>query len=81
MTSRICVCCGERFSVEINTLSRNSNICASCSSMADGMDEPNLPDAVALRSSQTPAGQPRPSEIGVASEVDKGTEKATQQAF
>jgi len=49
--------------------------------MADGMDESNLPDAVALRPSQTPAGEPKPSEIGMASEADKGTEKATQQAF
>jgi division protein CdvB (Snf7/Vps24/ESCRT-III family) len=27
-----------------NALSRNPNICASCSSMADGMDEPSLPE-------------------------------------
>lgn len=27
-----------------NALSRNPNICASCSSMADGMDEPSVPE-------------------------------------
>ena len=29
-----------------NALSRNPNICASCSSMADGMEESNLPESV-----------------------------------
>jgi hypothetical protein len=48
MTSRICVCCGDRFSIEVNTLSRNPNICASCSSMADGMEQSNLPNAIHL---------------------------------
>jgi len=28
-----------------NALSRNPNICASCSSMADGMDEPSMPES------------------------------------
>ncbi len=27
-----------------NALSRNPNVCASCSSLADGMEESNLPD-------------------------------------
>jgi hypothetical protein len=27
-----------------NALSRNPNICASCSSMEDGLDEPNVPE-------------------------------------
>ena len=39
MTPRVCRCCGELFSPE-NLLSRNPNICASCSSMLDGMDLP-----------------------------------------
>ena len=31
-----------------NTLSRNPNICASCSSMADGMDETGAPDSACM---------------------------------
>ena len=30
-------------------LSRNPNVCASCSSMADGMEESNLPEGETLR--------------------------------
>jgi hypothetical protein len=33
---RICICCGEPIAQGSNKLSRNPNICASCSSMADG---------------------------------------------
>ncbi len=44
MNSRICLCCGEPMLVKGNALSRNPNICASCSSMADGMEEPSLPE-------------------------------------
>jgi len=39
MNSRICRCCGEPMAETGNVLSRNPNVCASCSSMADGMDE------------------------------------------
>lgn len=39
MNSRICRCCGEPMSEDGNTLSRNPNVCASCSSMTDGMEE------------------------------------------
>jgi len=39
MNSRICMCCGERMAERGIVLSRNPNVCASCSSMADGMDE------------------------------------------
>ena len=42
MNPRICVCCGEPIAEEANTLSRNPNVCASCSSMADGMEESNV---------------------------------------
>ena len=45
MKPRICVCCGESMTEAGNALSRNPNICASCSSMADGMYEENLPPA------------------------------------
>src|SRR5437867_1209808 len=44
MKPRICICCGEAMSEKGNALSRNPNVCASCSSLADGMDEPNAPE-------------------------------------
>jgi len=37
MRPRVCICCGERMSETGNAFSRNPNMCASCSSMADGM--------------------------------------------
>ncbi len=39
MRPRVCICCGEAISERGNELSRNPNICASCSSLADGMDD------------------------------------------
>jgi hypothetical protein len=33
-------------------MSRNPNICASCSSMADGMEESNLPETAAIASEE-----------------------------
>ena len=44
MSPRICICCGEPMSKNGNALSRNPNMCASCSSMADGMNDSNLPE-------------------------------------
>ncbi len=44
MKPRVCLCCGEFIHEQGNALSRNPNVCASCSSMADGMEEPTLPD-------------------------------------
>ena len=44
MNPRVCMCCGEPMPETGNALSRNPNICASCSSMADGMDDSNLSD-------------------------------------
>lgn len=38
MKPRLCICCGEPMAAGANSLSRNPNVCASCSSMADGMD-------------------------------------------
>ncbi len=39
MRPRVCMCCGEEIKEQGNALSRNPNVCASCSSLADGMDE------------------------------------------
>ncbi len=44
MNARICLCCGEPIPDKGNPLSRNPNICASCSSLADGMEESSLPE-------------------------------------
>jgi hypothetical protein len=48
MNSRICRCCGEPMPEKGNPLSRNPNICASCSSMADGMEELPMPEVAGL---------------------------------
>lgn len=40
MKPRICQYCAEPMVERGNALSRNLNICASCSSMADGLEEP-----------------------------------------
>ena len=44
MKSRICRYCGEPMVEKENVLSRDPNICASCSSMADGLEEPIVSD-------------------------------------
>src|SRR5689334_17196470 len=44
MNRRICVCCGELMSAAPR-LSRNPNMCASCSSLSDGLDECVIVDA------------------------------------
>ena len=44
MNSRICRYCGEPMVERGNVLSRNPKICASCSSMADGLEEPIVSD-------------------------------------
>lgn len=52
MNSFICKCCGERMPEAGNALSRNPNICASCSSMADGMEESSATENASLAPSQ-----------------------------
>ena len=39
MNSRVCICCGESMHEDGNSLSRNPNICASCSGIADGIED------------------------------------------
>ena len=39
MKPRICICCGEPMTESLASLSRNPNVCSSCSSLVDGMDE------------------------------------------
>jgi hypothetical protein len=42
MKPSICICCGEPIVEPGNALSRNPNICASCSSLADGMEQSSI---------------------------------------
>jgi hypothetical protein len=54
MKPRICMCCGEPMAEGANSKSRNPNVCASCSSLADGMGEgpestPELPPVESIR--------------------------------
>jgi hypothetical protein len=37
VNSTICICCGEPLAVDGGLLSRDSNVCSSCSSIGDGM--------------------------------------------
>ena len=40
MSPRVCICCGETMSKNGNALSSNPNLCACCSSLSVGTDEP-----------------------------------------
>jgi hypothetical protein len=62
MNPRICVCCGEPIREGGNALSRNPNVCASCSSLADGMDawESRLPGGVEAAVGLEPQPVPEP---------------------
>ena len=40
MSARVCICCGQPLNKKGTPLSRNPHICASCSSLLDGMEEP-----------------------------------------
>jgi hypothetical protein len=42
MKPQICICCGEVMSEHTSALSRNPNLCASCSSLADGDEVPDV---------------------------------------
>ena len=57
MKARICVCCGEPIPESGNALSRNPNICASCSSLADGLDEADTPESSRPEREQPAAGE------------------------
>ena len=66
MRPRVCICCGERMSEE-NSFSRNPNMCASCSSMADGMTDKESSleqdeDITTLRADM-PSRPPNPEEV------------------
>ncbi len=62
MKPRVCVCCGEPISEKGNASSRNPNMSASCSSLADGLVEAERPDCAAAKQQRSPAGE-SPAEI------------------
>ena len=60
MNTRICRCCGEPMPEQGNRLSRNPNVCASCSSLADGMDESDALEGLSLApAAKEPTGPER----------------------
>jgi hypothetical protein len=67
MNPRICVCCGEIMGERGNALSRNPNMCSSCSSLSDGMEDDisTLPAALQKPQRQVEAQSPesRPEEV------------------
>jgi len=62
----ICICCGEPMARGGGALSRNPNMCASCSSMADGMRDPVsvVPPGVSQLSVSAPAELAGVHELG-----------------
>ena len=62
MHPRICIGCGEPMVEKGNALSRNPNLCASCSSMADGMEESDAPELV-LRDEDQLVSAEKPEEL------------------
>jgi len=57
MMLRICVCCGEPIQEKGNALSRNPNLCASCSSLCDGMNESDASAPVSPEQNQLPLSE------------------------
>ena len=57
MHSRICQYCGEPKVEWGNVLSRNPNLCACCSSIADGLEAPIAPDRVRMLPGQGPTAE------------------------
>ena len=53
MKPRVCVCCGEPISEKENALWRYPNMCASCSSLPEGLVE-------AEHAGSAPANPPQP---------------------
>lgn len=51
MQPKVCICCGEPMARKGSSSSRNPNVCSSCSSMADAMDERDTHD---LRAAAAP---------------------------
>ncbi len=55
----ICICCCEPMPKGGNALSRNPNVCASCSSMVDGMGDSNPVEELSPSIEPPPAVDPQ----------------------
>ena len=66
MNPRVCICCGEPM-VQRNSHSRNPNICASCSSLLDGMED-------------SPRATQESSDLTVDAEHERQTEIGSESA-
>ena len=64
MNPSVCICCGEPIREPGNILSRNPNICASCSSLVDGMEEANLAPLPLVAPEETGPGECRRARLG-----------------
>jgi hypothetical protein len=62
MKPRICVCCGEPIAESGDALSRNPNMCASCSSLADGLGEEDTAESP-HPGQERPLGNENPAEV------------------
>ena len=58
MNGRMCKCCGETMSETGNALSRNPNLCASCSSLGDGLESEGVNRSEAASTEPGYIGQP-----------------------
>jgi hypothetical protein len=65
MFSRICICCGEAIALAPQALSRNPNVCASCSSLADGMGEAGRAQQVDMGKDACPAPEEADSPVAL----------------
>jgi hypothetical protein len=80
MKPTICICCGEPIADHGNALSRNPNICACCSSLADGMDEVSLDQGALGLAAESYAAQINPAK-GQSAEVYSGNPAPLISAF
>ena len=71
MNFRICICCGEPMAQHGNALSRNPNICASCSSILDGELEAR-PEAAEEGVRPLPQEQPDENRVWISGAVGRG---------
>jgi hypothetical protein len=62
MNPRICIGCGEPFSNEGRTRSKNPNLCVSCLNLPDELEEVDAPE-LAFLSVDLPANEEKPQEF------------------
>jgi hypothetical protein len=62
MKPRVCIGCGESIPEKGSAPSHNPNLCASCSSLTDGMEESDTSESFSL-AEDLPAVAEKPAEI------------------